>query len=284
MVDELWKYLLLIARARRPGDVPPLPHHLLGWSAGVGWQLEGARDAPSRELFALFKPLLDAPPDGPAWVIAQLGQSLDGCVATRTGESAFISGPESLSHMHRLRALCDAVIVGAGTVAADDPQLTTRRVPGPNPTRVLLDPSLRLAGHVGHARVFNDGLAPTLWLCDARWRDAAVALAGAERVLAVPGLLPDGAPPDLARAVAQLQARGLKRLFVEGGGVTVSRFFAQRCLHRLHLALAPVIIGDGRPGLQFAGAERLADCPRPRCSVYRMGADQLWDLALEPRL
>ena len=110
-----------------------------------------------------------------------------------------------------------------------------------------------------------------------------MALVGADRVLAVSGLLRDDATPHLAHAVAALQARGLRRLFVEGGGVTVSRFFAQRCLDRLHLAVAPVIIGDGRPGLRFDGASRLADCPRPHCSVYRMGSDQLWDLELRRR-
>ena len=84
-----------------------------------------------------------------AWVIGQLGQSLDGCVATRSGDSCFINGPEILTHLHRLRALSDAVIVGAGTVACDNPRLTTRHVSGPHPTRVLLDPTLRLAPLAG---------------------------------------------------------------------------------------------------------------------------------------
>jgi riboflavin biosynthesis pyrimidine reductase len=82
--------------------------------------------------------------------------------------------------------------------------------------------------------------------------------------------------------VAALHARGLKLLFVEGGGVTVSRFLAQGCLDRLHLAVAPVLIGNGRPGLRFTGAERLADCLRPPCRVHAMGCDQLWDLDLRP--
>ncbi|MEP7283903.1 MAG: RibD family protein, partial [Rubrivivax sp.] len=119
--------------------------------------------------FELYKPLLDArhaqlTSGAGAWVIAQLGQSLDGCVATAGGDSYFVTGPQSLTHLHRLRALCDAVIVGAGTVAADDPQLTTRRVPGPQPVRVVLDPRARLDGS---ARVLRDGVAPTLWVCDA---------------------------------------------------------------------------------------------------------------------
>lgn len=276
----LWPILLTIGRGRRPGDMPALPTDTLNWTSDGGWQLQGRWDAQAVELFDLFKPLVDFRPEGGAWVIAQLGQSLDGCVATRTGDSNFINGPENLQHLHRLRALCDAVIVGAGTVAADNPRLTTRRVAGPHPTRVLLDPQLRLAEHVKTAHVFNDRQAPTLWLCDARWRDAAVAQVGADRVLAVNDLLRNDATPRLAHAVTALRSRGLTRLFVEGGGVTVSRFFAQRCLDRLHLAVAPIIIGDGRPGLRFEGPARLADCARPLCRVVRMGPDHLWDLDL----
>ncbi len=277
---DLWPVLREAARLRPRGEVPSLPADGLTWASDSGWQLTGHWDAQALQLFDLFRPLLPVRLEGAAWVIAQLGQSLDGCVATRTGDSSFINGAENLLHLHRLRALCDAVIVGAGTVAADNPRLTTRRVAGPHPTRVLLDPRLRLAGTCTTAHVFNDGQAPTLWLCDARWRDAAVAQVGVDRVLAVTDLLQDDGTPQLALAVAALNARGLTRLFVEGGGVTVSRFLAQRCLDRLHLAVAPVIIGDGRPGLRFEGPARLADCARPQCRVHRMGPDHLWDLDL----
>jgi diaminohydroxyphosphoribosylaminopyrimidine deaminase / 5-amino-6-(5-phosphoribosylamino)uracil reductase len=268
--------LLAIARARSAGGVTPDASGGVRWRAEQGWQLQGPWDSATQDLFGLYKPLLDAQHGSGAWVVGQLGQSLDGCVATRSGDSCFINGPETLTHLHRLRALSDGVIVGAGTVACDDPRLTTRHVSGPHPTRVLLDPTLRLAALVGTAHVFNDGQAPTLWLCDAARRDQAVALAGASRVLAVPGLLGEGGVLQLELAVAALCSQGLTRLFVEGGGVTVSR----RCLDRLHLAVAPLLIGDGRPGLRFGGAERLADCLRPDCRVYRLGSDQLWDLDL----
>jgi riboflavin-specific deaminase-like protein len=279
-VDALWTLCLAIAAARRRGGRAHLPPATLQASPLAGWQLAGPCQPAAQGLFSLLKPLLDRGHDGPAWVIAQLGQSLDGYVATRTGDSCFVNGPENLVHLHRLRALCDAVVVGAGTVAADDPQLTTRRVPGPNPVRVLLDPSLRLAAQVPVARVFNDGAADTLWLCDAARQAEAEALAGPRRVLAVPGLLCGDGTPHLGAAVAALRARGLQLLFVEGGGVTVSRFLVQGCLDRLHLAVAPVLIGNGRPGLRFDGAERLADCLRPPCRVQPMGSDQLWDLDL----
>lgn len=280
--DALWALCLAIAAARRSGTRVQLPPTTLVATPCEGWQLAGPWQPAAQSLFSLLKPVLDRGPHSPAWVIGQLGQSLDGHVATRTGDSCFVNGPENLLHLHRLRALCDAVLVGAGTVAADDPQLTTRRVPGPNPVRVLLDPALRLAALVPVARVFGDGVADTLWLCDAAHGAEAVALAGPHRVLAVPGLLRGDGSPHLAAAVAALQARGLKLLFVEGGGVTVSRFLAQGCLDRLHLAVAPVLIGNGRPGLRFTGAERLADCLRPPCRVHAMGSDHLWDLDLRP--
>ena len=78
-------------------------------------------------------------------VVGQIGQSLDGRIATTTGQSHYINGPAGLAHLHRLRALVDAVVVGVGTALADDPQLTVRRVAGPDPARVVIDPSGRLA-------------------------------------------------------------------------------------------------------------------------------------------
>lgn len=280
--EALWTFCLDVAQARRAGRRPGSAPDGLAWSPERGWHPSGPWSDASHQFFDLFKPLLDRHSDSSPWVIAQLGQSLDGFVATRTGDSRFINGPENLAHLHRLRALCDAVVVGAGTVVSDDPRLTTRLVPGSSPPRVLLDPSLRLAGLVTRAQVFTDRQVPTLWLCDARFHDRATALVDKSLVLAVPGLLgPDGSPR-IATAVAALQARGLKLLFVEGGGVTVSRFMSQACLDRLHLAVAPLIIGNGRPGLSFSGPDRLADCARPPCRLFPMGRDQLWDLDLRP--
>ena len=265
--DALWARCLAVAAARRAG----MPAQPAGWrrNDATGWQLDEHWDEEANKLFQLLKPLLDCRTEARPWVIAQLGQSLDGCIATRTGDSHFVNGPENLTHLHRLRALCDAVIVGAGTVAMDDPQLTTRRVPGPHPVRVLFDPHLQLARHLHSARAFNDGQALTLWLCDARWQREAVLLAGAERVLAVPGLVREDGAPAIATALAALHARGLGLLFVEGGGVTVSRFLAQGCLDRLHLAIAPLIIGNGRPGLRSALRRRRAAGRLPAPALQR---------------
>ena len=287
-VDAPWPLCLTLAQRRRdglpPGDVtrPDGQGSAIEWrGADHGHGLRGPWDAPATQLFALLKPLLDRTADSPAWSVGQLGQSLDGCVATQGGDSSFINGPQVLAHLHRLRALADAVLVGAGTAASDNPRLTTRRVSGPNPVRVLLDPGLRVPAD---AHVFTDGAAPTLLVCDAARRAEAAARVGADQVIVVPAQADDavaaGAWLDLAALQAALLARGLRVLFVEGGGITVSRFIAQRRLDRLHLSVAPVVIGDGRPGLQLPPAARMQDALRPANSLFTMGQDVLWDLAL----
>ena len=94
----LWVHCLEIAAARRTGTRVALPRDaMLTSGAASGWQLGDRWDAPARELFKLFKPMLDCRPDARPWVIAQLGQSLDGCIATRTGDSHFVNGPENLT-------------------------------------------------------------------------------------------------------------------------------------------------------------------------------------------
>src|ERR1700684_864261 len=110
---------------------------------------------------ALFAPLRAPVPPGRCFVLGRVGESLDGYIATREGESVWISGPDDLRHTHRLRALCDAVVVGARTIRADNPLLTTRLVEGPSPVRVVLDRECRLDETY---RVFGDG-PRTLLLC-----------------------------------------------------------------------------------------------------------------------
>ncbi|MFI7483435.1 RibD family protein [Kocuria sp. M1R5S2] len=204
-------------------------------------------------------------------VIAQLGQSLDGFIASRTGHAEFVTGPADREHLHRLRALVDAVLVGVGTVAADDCRLTVRAVPGPHPTRVVLDPSARApAGSF----VLTDDTAPTLWVVG---EDAVVPGATAPHVIVVRVPAPAGtvAPADVLAALA---AHGLERVLVEGGGRTVSRFLEAGTLHRLYLTTAPMLIGDGVPGIRFRGADHLSQALRAPARRFELGDDLCTEL------
>jgi riboflavin biosynthesis pyrimidine reductase len=122
--------------------------------------------------------------------------------------------------------------------------------------------------------------APTLLACDARRTAEAARRFGADQVLGVPEMVDGEGRLNLRALVTELASRDLRVLFVEGGGVTVSRFIAQGCLDRLHLSIAPVVIGSGRPGLQVPRSAAMRDCLRPPGRVFRMGADVLWDLDL----
>lgn len=227
-------------------------------------------------LLDLYLPICGSAP----LVIGHLGQSIDGYVATRNGDSSYVNGPENILHLHRLRALCDAVIVGAGTIAADDPRLTTRLATGPSPVRVILDPKLRLAPQ---HRVFTDGAATTLVVCSADIARERFGGSGSSRalgraeVIGVPGR---GTGLDLTALLEALHARGLARVFVEGGGTTVSRFLEAGLLDRLQIAVAPLLVGGGRLGLQLPGREKIDECLRPAHRIFTMGGDVLFDCDL----
>ena len=241
----------------------------LQWQADSGrWSCTLPEQDARRPLLDLYLPLCSASGELPL-TIAHVGQSLDGYIATAAGDSFYVNGPDNILHLHRLRALCDAVIVGAATVATDNPRLTVRLASGTHPLRVILDPSRRLAGS---ERVFTDGLAPTLRVVP---RAAGVAIAADE--LAVERGAEGLDLPDLLR---QLRARGCSRVFVEGGGITVTSFLRAGLLDRLHIAIAPLLIGEGRRALRLPAQPRLQDCLRLSARVFAMGSDTLYDCDL----
>lgn len=242
----------------------------LAWHPGTGWESLLPTTDPVSDLLDLYLPLCSATAARPL-VVGHLGQSLDGFIATPSGDSQFVTGHDNIVHLHRLRALCDAVVVGAGTVAADDPLLTTRHVSGPSPLRVVFDPGRRLSPTF---HVFTDGAAPTLYIC-ARSRIAPGESHVGEATIAG---IDSERPADAAPQVLQLlRSRGHARVFVEGGGVTVSAFVEANLLDRLHITIAPVIIGDGHPAIRLAPHTKLSDCRRPNYRVFRMGGDVLFD-------
>lgn len=208
---------------------------------------DGLRTRADGALVDRYAPMLLA---GRTGVVAQLGQSLDGCIATASGDSRFVTGDADREHLHRLRALVDAVVVGPGTVQADDPQLTVRAVRGPNPVRVVLDPR----GTLSDRAVLRD--PDTVWLRGATAGDPLAVL-------------------------TSLRARGLRRILVEGGGRTVSDWVGAGAVDRLFLTIAPLVVGrGGRRGLSLPDVEPLADCLRPSTRHHLFGDDVCFELDL----
>lgn len=213
-----------------------------------------------------------------ALVVGQMGQSLDGRIATESGHSHFVTGEEDLTRLHRLRALVDAVVVGAGTVASDDPRLTVRRVEGANPVRVVLDPWARLPSD---RRVFRDGAAPTLLVTgpEAEWTKEGSGIEHLPLPWQNGGV--DGGRLDPRSVIAALRARGLSKVLVEGGGITVSGFLEAQVLDRLHMTVAPILMGSGRSSITLPTIARMEEAIRPlSVQTIRLGDDLLFDLTL----
>ena len=247
----------LSARAADPGAA-------VSAIAEDGWS-DGARAA-----FDLYAPLAVAP--GTPLVVGQVGQSLDGRVATIAGDARDISCREGIDHLHRLRALVDAVIVGVGTVHNDDPRLSVRHVDGVDPARVVIDGRGRVPAG---ARIFRpDGARRIVIQSGDTPRPDGVE---------VVRLTSRGGDLDPRDILAALRERGLCRILVEGGAATLSHFIGAGLIDRLHVSIAPLIIGAGPSGLALPPVVTLREAIRPETRAYQLGTDILYDCNLRRR-
>ena len=197
------------------------------------------------EVRAQLAPYLKHRLTGRPWVVLKLAATFDGRTAAPDGSSRWITGPEARTDAHRLRAQSDAVMVGAGTVRADDPSLTVRGVPGRDPLRVV----------VGKASV------------DARVQ---------------PALELEGDPGEV---LDKLGRRGVVQVLIEGGPTLAGEFHRAGLVDRYVLYLAPALLGgdDGRPVLAGAGAPTIEGAWRGRIeSVERLGDDLRVELSPRP--
>jgi riboflavin-specific deaminase-like protein len=235
---------------------------------GVKSSADNSMAAMNGNPMAAIEPILTSDPGKP-YVVAQLGQSLDGRIATPTGASKYINGPSALDFLHHLRASVDAVVVGVGTVLADDPLLTVRRVAGKNPSRVIIDPQGRLPRE---AKCLCDGSADIYVVSTRENYDS-----GVIRTLNMaPG--PEGIDP--RDIVARLHDLGMRRLLIEGGANTVSRFLAAGVVDRLYLLVAPMLLGSGKTGLAMPPIDQLDEALRPETRCFPLGGgDVLFDCA-----
>jgi 3,4-dihydroxy 2-butanone 4-phosphate synthase/GTP cyclohydrolase II len=224
-------------------------------------------------LLGAQRPRADRP-----YVVLKYAQTLDGRIATRTGDAKWISGERERQVAHAMRAGCDAVLVGANTLLHDDPQLTVRMVPGASPLRVVLDSQLRTPLT---AKVLSDDAA-TVILCrpDADpARRAALAATGVTVRDVPPG--PEGLRTDAMLAL--LRSLGVSSLLVEGGGRVITSMLRAAAVDRVVVSLSPTIIGAGVEAVGALGVDQVAHGIRlVDRSVYLAGEDVLLGFDVAP--
>jgi len=269
-IEAVWQEILSASGRGGPAEAGTDIDSMRGDSRGDSF---GPRDCAAADMLDCLLPLARA---RGSLVIGQIGQSLDGRICTESGDWHYVNGDAALVHLHRLRALVDCVLVGVGTVVADHPRLTVRRVAGPNPIRAVLDPRGRAPEEV--SPLAPDAGAPkTLHL---------VGASCIERLGTPPAHVQRVALRECGEGVATrdvlsaLASADCHRVLVEGGANTISRFVAEEALDRLHILVAPLLIGSGRPGLTLPPVQKLREAVRPQIRRYWLGDDTLFDISL----
>jgi riboflavin-specific deaminase-like protein len=225
---------------------------------------------PPSPLQAIFEPLRIPRADG-MLVVGQIGQTMDGRIATVTGQSKYVNGPDGLTHLHQLRALVDAIVIGVGTALADNPQLTVRLVHGKSPARVVIDPRGRLPHQ---SLVWQDDGIRKIWVVGDGVNVHPLPQVELIRLPAIDGRI------DPIQILQTLSAMGLRRVLVEGGAETVSRFMGAQCLDRLHLIVAPIVMGSGRPSFNLAPIEHMDQAMRLPVKTHLLGNEIVFDCEL----
>lgn len=208
-------------------------------------------------------------------VTVKIAQTLDGRIATRTGQSQWISGEAARAFAHELRACHDAVLVGIGTVLYDDPRLTVRLVPGPDPLRVVVDTRARIplgCNLLSHGAertiVFVGEGAPEAHIDQIRARGARVLMCRQD----------DGGRLDLGDLLARLAGEGVRSVMVEGGSGIITSLLAAGLVDRLVVSIAPKVLGAGLDAVGDLGIRGLADAlVFDQLEVRRLGPDILFD-------
>ncbi|SYZ73536.1 Riboflavin biosynthesis protein RibD (Includes: Diaminohydroxyphosphoribosylaminopyrimidine deaminase; 5-amino-6-(5-phosphoribosylamino)uracil reductase) [Candidatus Zixiibacteriota bacterium] len=207
---------------------------------------------------------------GRPFVVLKTAQSLDGRIATLTGDSKWISGPEALKFAHRLRAECDAVAVGSGTVRADNPQLTVRLVKGKNPYRIILTEHPDISNHFNIFK--NNDDAKTIV---ATSQEAAGKIGKKNLIVWTIRKNKKGLVlKDFLEVAGQF---GIQSLLIEGGSRLATSFLKEGLVDKHHLMIAPLLIGKGLEGIGDLHIRRLTEAVKYREYKFeRCGKDMLF--------
>lgn len=202
------------------------------------------------------------------YIFGHLAQTLDGYIATESGESRYISSIDNLEHLHMLRAISDVVLVGSNTVKFDNPKLTTRLVKGPNPMRVVIDKNdtiknscnlLKNKDRKGF-KIVSDKLKPN-----------------GKNIFSLPLKKDEFRITDI---ISLLKSLGNKIIFIEGGGNIISHFYRKKFLNRLHLCISPILIGRGINSFIIDKDVKINEARIKKISYIKMGKDILCNIKL----
>ena len=191
--------------------------------------------------------------------IGQIGQSLDGKIALLNGNSHYINDKNSISYLHSLRSICDAVVVGVNTIRKDDPLLTTRAIKGPNPQRIIIDPSLKLTNKY---KVFKDGMHNIIFThskLNKKFNNTQIYQ------------LPERNFTNLI--YQNINRLGYKLVLVEGGSKTISKFLENRLLNIMQFIIAPTIIGSGINSINIEPITNLKNVIRTKNNIFKFGKE-----------
>ena len=191
--------------------------------------------------------------------IGQIGQSLDGKIALLNGNSHYINDKNSISYLHSLRSICDAVVVGVNTIRKDDPLLTTRAIKGPNPQRIIIDPSLKLTNKY---KVFKDGMPNIIFThskLNKKFNNTQIYK------------LPERNFTNLI--YQNINRLGYKFVLVEGGSKTISKFLENGLLNIMQFIIAPTIIGSGINSINIEPITNLKNVIRTKNNIFKFGKE-----------
>ncbi len=183
-------------------------------------------------------------------VIAQIGQSIDGRIALNNGNSHYINNPKSIIYLHCLRSISDAIIVGSNTIKKDDPLLTTRKIKGTNPKRIIIDGSLSLNNKY---KIFNDGNENIIFTKsnkNIRLNNSTIIRLKEKNFT--------------KNLITQIKKLKYKNILVEGGSKTISELINNKYIDILQFMIAPILIGSGINSLNLKVISNLNKAIRPK--------------------
>ena len=183
-------------------------------------------------------------------VIAQIGQSIDGRIALNNGNSHYINNPKSIIYLHCLRSISDAIIVGSNTIKKDDPLLTTRKIKGTNPKRIIIDGSLSLNNKY---KIFNDGNENIIFTKsnkNIRLNNSTIIRLKEKNFS--------------KNFITQIKKLKYNNILVEGGSKTISELINNKYIDILQFMIAPILIGSGINSLNLKEISNLNKAIRPK--------------------